>query len=270
MNNKYQSIEVLITTMHKSVDDVLELFSFWNLQTDAIVANQCNEDNEINLVYKEHNILLINSRTRGVSKNRNILLQNLRADLGVFLDDDCTLVDGYSNKILKSMNDFHASFGFFNGFNDKNKLINFKKTGLVKRFSKISNIGGPGIVVSKRNLGCYRFNEMVGTPNKIYCGEDSLFAYSVFKKKETVLYCDDPVFKVVFDIDNSSYLKEFDEQFFVSKGAINKVIHPLTFRIYRFLYSFVLKKRTHRSFSFISKNMKKGQRFVKKGSITYD
>lgn len=266
----YSTIQVLIPTFKKTKEDIVSLFSFWKLESDCIVSNQCGRVGEETLEYNGHTVKIIYSDTIGVSKNRNILLNALSANLGVFIDDDCSLVDNYAQNILDEMNKYKADAALFTGYNDKGGIINTApKTKVCTKYSHISHMGGPGICVSKvfiekTNLS---FNEKLGTPNRIYMGEDSFFGYELMKKKPVAINSNVLVFKVVNDIDNSSYFVGYNEQFFFSKGAINKLVHPKSYKIWKLHYIRGLKKKTHQKTSFILRNMKKGEKAIKKGRI---
>lgn len=264
-------LKVLIPTFNKTIDEIVDLFSFWNLSTDCIVSNQCGYNDIVHKIFNGHNIKIICSNTIGVSINRNILMKNLDSDIGIFIDDDCSMIDDYQNIIIKEFEKSNADYILFNGYNDKGSLINkSKKTIKCRKYKHVSHTGGPGIAFTKNSLQ-YKiaFNEKLGTPNKIYMGEDSFFAYQLIKKKTNIIKSTLPVFKIINDIFNSSYFNGYTEQYFYSKGAINKLVHPHSFKIWKFYYSFILKRKTKNKFGFIIRNMIKGEKSIKKGEVVY-
>lgn len=269
----YETLEVLIPTFNSNKDDIEKLLSFWNVQTNCVISNQCGKQGAYEFDFKGHKVRWFDIDSVGVSKNRNNLLNKLNADLGIFIDDDCSLCNDYEKTILNEMNFYNARAALFNGFNDKDIIINKNnKTIRCKRYSHLSHMGGPGICVSKNLLvDCkLSFNEQLGTPNKIYMGEDSLFAFDLIKLKTIIINSNKPVFYVKEDIDNSTYFKGYDEQYFFSKGAINKLVHKNSFPIWRLYYSFRLSKKTKKSGVFIRKNMKKGEKAVRKGVVVFN
>ena len=58
------------------------------IKTDAVVVNQCQEDNSQEFIKNGHRIRWINSSTRGLSISRNICLENATADICLIADDD--------------------------------------------------------------------------------------------------------------------------------------------------------------------------------------
>ena len=79
------SIELLISTMHQKDYSLLNKM---NINSDAVVINQCDEDsyNEFNL--NGNHIVWINSTERGLSKSRNLAIKNSNADVCLICDDD--------------------------------------------------------------------------------------------------------------------------------------------------------------------------------------
>lgn len=266
----FKSLEVLIPTMNLKIEDIKSFLSFWNIQSDCVISNQCGSVGVFEFDYKNHKVRLFNVDSLGVSANRNNLLRHLDSDIGLFIDDDCSLLDGYKDKVLNEMNDYSAEAALFNGINDEGGVINKRgRTISCKKYSDISHMGGPGICVS-RNLILSKkvfFNESLGTPNYIYLGEDSLFGLTLIKSKCRVIKSKQMVFRIMQDIDNSSYFKGFNEQYFYSRGAINKLVHLKTYFLWRIYYSLKLSLKTKKSICFINKNMKRGEKAINKKGI---
>lgn len=266
------TLKVLIPTYKKTIDEIVNLFSFWNLNSDCIISNQCGYNDVIYKTYKGYGVRIICTDTIGVSVNRNILMRNLDADIGIFIDDDCSMIDGYQNIILKEFEKHNAEYIIFNGYTDKESIINkSKKSTICRKYKQVSHTGGPGIAFTKDALANYKieFNEKIGTPNMIYMGEDSLFAFQLIKKKTKTIKSSYPVFKIINDVFNSSYFNGYDDQYFYSKGAINKLVHPQFYKIWKIYYLIVLRHRTKSSLCFILKNMKKGEKCIKNGEVVY-
>lgn len=266
----YKTIEVLIPTINADISDAIKLLEYWNVQSDCIISNQCDCNDCSEFLFKNHRVKWIDINSRGVSKNRNNLLNNLQADLGIFIDDDCSLIDGYPEIILDEMNSFNSDAALFTGFNDEGNIINSsKKTIVCKKYSDISHMGGPGICVGREFISNsqIRFNEKLGTPNRIYLGEDSFFGFQLIQTKKIIINSNKPIFKILEDLDNSSYFKGFNEQYFFSKGAINKLVHPKSFFLWRLYYLFKLSKKTGHKYRFMNKEMKKGEKSIIDGKV---
>lgn len=92
-------LQVLVTTMHQSD---FSKFSQMNLQTDAVIANQTDKNEYIEMQINGNNAKLVSTDTRGTSRNRNIAMAHAsqNADYVLFSDDDLIFNDGYEQKII--------------------------------------------------------------------------------------------------------------------------------------------------------------------------
>lgn len=96
---------VLLSCMHQNDRDII---SRVNLQTDAVIINQCNEDS-IDYVKFTNNkgvectVKFISTTERGLSRSRNMAIENADdADICLICDDDEYLDADYENKIISS------------------------------------------------------------------------------------------------------------------------------------------------------------------------
>lgn len=228
--------------------------SFWNLETDTIISVQCDVDKKIIFLYKNHTITVIFNKTHGVSVNRNILIDNCTSDIGVFIDDDCSMVSGYEAVINDFYQKHDCDYACFNGFlpiKNRNELIHKESSKKITCFHDISSVGAPGFSgkISTLKKNHLRFNEKIGTPNFIVLGEDSLFVKDVFDSKCVFYRSNSPVFKIEDDLDNSSYFKGFnDYRFLISKGYVGQSIYKNNYHLLKFIYAFKLTKKNNLKF----------------------
>lgn len=97
------NLQVLVSTMnHKDIFNLLEKM---NINSDAIIINQCDNHNYEKLNYKEHIIHLYSFAERGIGLSRNNALMRATADICLFGDDDVTYVNDYSDIIIKEYKD---------------------------------------------------------------------------------------------------------------------------------------------------------------------
>lgn len=262
------SIQVLIPTYNKTKEDIETLYEFLNIKSDCIFANQCGENKIYSLKHNNHEITVVCSDTKGVSKNRNILKNNLNADIGICIDDDCPLVDNYDEIVLSAFADKNCDYAVFNGIweTHNKKLVHNKKTKRIKRFIDISYAGGPGLCFKKEAAKLFNlnYNEKVGVPNYICAGEDSLFYYDLSKSKAVSYRFSDVLFKVAIDETNSSYFKGINEQYIVTRGCILKKTHRILFPLFVLKHALRFKKQNNKLGLFrIIKYLNKGGRMVK-------
>ena len=76
------TFELLVSTMHKSVDDVKKMLVKMNVHCDCLVINQCDEENYYEEIINNKFILRVfSTKERGLSNSRNMALNNARADI---------------------------------------------------------------------------------------------------------------------------------------------------------------------------------------------
>ena len=89
------SVQVLVAAMNQNDYSLLEKMK---IESDAIVANQCERNNIESFCYNGYKVIYLNFAERGVGLNRNNALMRATADYCLFADDDEILDDGYSKK----------------------------------------------------------------------------------------------------------------------------------------------------------------------------
>ena len=96
-------VQVLVACMHQEDDS---LYKEMNLQTDAILANQC-DDYFYKTYFQEdgNKVELISTSDRGVGKNRNKALMNASGKYLLCSDQDMIYVDGYEKIVTDAFKD---------------------------------------------------------------------------------------------------------------------------------------------------------------------
>lgn len=222
-------VQILVTTMHKQDDSIFEKM---NLQTDAVIANQADFDSLDEKSHGKNKVRLVTTKTRGLSKNRNIAIDNIGEDIEyvVFSDDDMIWKDGYEDIILDSFKKYPdcSALKFNVNCVSKRKISmkNFTEFHIASR-SEVGSWGVCGLalkadIVRKKNIN---FNERFGAGTTNYCGEDTIFLQELFKKKYMIGCVPD----IIADIDqtNSSWFNGYDEKYFTVSGMILQEIYPV-------------------------------------------
>ena len=242
------TIQVLVPTYKKTKTDIINLFDFLNIQSDCIFANQTGTNEIYEIKHKNHSIRVICSATIGVSVNRNILKDNLEADIGLCIDDDCPLIDNYLEIVINAYKKYKFDFAIFNGVWEThgNKKIHNKKTKKVRRFIDISYAGGPGLCFLKNAVSKFdlSYDETIGVPNYICAGEDSLFYYNLCRSGAKCYRFSDIIFRVAIDETNSTYFQGINRQYITTRGYILKLTHRRLFALFVVKHTLRFKKQS--------------------------
>ena len=261
-------LTILVPTHDKNKDDIIHLYNFLNIKTDVIFANQNGKDEKYEFNVNGNLVVVISSSSIGVSKNRNILLNNVIGDICLCIDDDCPLVNNYENIVVSFFRNYKCDFVLFNGLvpYEGNRKVHNRRTKKVRSFFDVSYGGGPGLAFKtdyvKKNPLLY--NERIGFPNYIYAGEDSLMLKTILKTNASFFRSSTVLFSVDIDKqDNSTYFRGFNDQFFITKGAIYKLLFPRMYWLITIYYCMSLSRKTKKKYFEIRNLFKKGFKYAK-------
>ena len=90
-------IQLLVSAVDK---DAAALISQMNIQTDAVIVNQCDRYGYEEIADAGHKIKVFSMPERGVGLSRNTALLHAEADVCVFSDEDIVLSKDYETQIL--------------------------------------------------------------------------------------------------------------------------------------------------------------------------
>ena len=233
------TIQVLVATMDQEDFGLLDRL---NIQTDAVVVNQCQTNSYEEFTYKGNTIRWINDSNRGVSKSRNLALANATADICMLCDDDEHFVDGYANVLHQAYYDVpDADLIVFNvnriGWNEKEKAFSrIKRIPRHKTYSTVHLSFRRESIISND----IEFNEVFGPGSGMYsCAEDSLFCMSCHSKGLKMYVYP----KVIADVQciSSTWFSGYNERYFYDVGAYLAAAFPHKKHLYKWYYPFRFK-----------------------------
>lgn len=212
-------LQVLVSTMNQNDHSLLDRM---NIQTDAIVINQCDRNEIETFTYKGHTIQWFSLNERGVGLSRNTALMRADADIVLFADDDVVYEDGYESTICNAFEkNKNASLMVFNIISQnpdrpefiddvthKLKLTNCLRYGAFRIAIRLNDIKKANIVYSL----------MFGGGAKYQAGEDNLFITECIKKNLTC-YASHECLGMVKQ-EESTWFKGYNEKYYLDRGAL--------------------------------------------------
>lgn len=215
------NLQVLISTMHQTDHSLLEKM---NIQSDAIVINQCDYNCIERFTFRGHDILWMSMNERGVGLSRNNALMRASGDILLFADDDVVYTDDYAEKIMNAFEN-----------NPKSDLIVFNLQS--------QNPNRPEAIVEEEyklhwhnclKFGAFRiairrdaiqkanvfYSLLFGGGAKYQSGEDTLFIVQCLKKGIRGLASSETIGTV--QQEESTWFNGFDEKYFFDKGVLMK------------------------------------------------
>jgi glycosyltransferase involved in cell wall biosynthesis len=92
------NLEVLLSCMYQ---EDMGIAVRARVQSDLLIINQCNKNGIDEVTDGVHHIRMISSTERGLSKSRNMALENACGDICLICDDDEIFEEGYKDAIIK-------------------------------------------------------------------------------------------------------------------------------------------------------------------------
>lgn len=255
-----KKLEVLVACMHQKDDS---LYREMNLQTDAILANQCDE-----FSYKEFTqsngktVKLISTHDRGVGKNRNKALIYATGEYLLCADQDMIYENDYEKIVIEAFKTAPKADIIAFNLHYLNRFTPGRKPG--KKFKRIHvwnsmRYGAARMAIRKNALekANLSFSHLYGGGAKYSSGEDSLFIREALRKGLKMYYSPQIIAKV--KQEESSWFKGYNDKFFTDKGILIANAFPLAKHILLYYYAYKMRNLSNEyNFSKIRKLMKKG------------
>lgn len=236
-------LQVLIATMNRSDDSLVEKM---NLQRPAILANQCGCWKNQVFVHDFGDVQLLCSDTKGVGINRNMALQNAKADILLFADDDITYYDPSLQGVVEAFRELpQADVIFFGMDMTLDGQITQKRHCKTQRRHLYNSMryGTYRIAIRREAVEKNRlcFSQLFGGGSLYGSGEDTLFIADCFRAGLKV-YSHSYVLGQCAK-DSSSWFTGYNEKFFYDKGAWVAATFPKSKHLVKWYFGYRLSKK---------------------------
>ena len=260
------NVQVLVACMHQTDDS---LYKEMNLQTDAILANQCDEYSYRLFTEEDGSkVELLSSADRGVGNNRNKALIHASGKYLMCSDQDMIYVDGYEKIVEEAFakcpkaDIIVFNLEYLNRFTPARKETGkFKKVYLwnCMRYGTARVAMRKGAV----DKACLSFSPLYGGGAKYSSGEDSLFIRDAFRKGLKMYACPEVIAKV--KQEESSWFSGYTDKYFIDKGILIANAFPVMKNVLVYYFAYGMKNvSTEYGFIKICKLMKQGFKHFKK------
>ena len=215
-------IQVLVAAMNQSDHSLVDKM---NIQTDAIVGNQCDKNSIEDFELGNCHIKYLNFAEKGVGLNRNNALMRATADICLFADDDMVYVYNYPEIISKSFEDNPCADVIVFNLAEKvqtRKIIT--KKGKVGYLNYL-RYGTARVAVrldSIKKHGIY-FNQCFGGGTEHSHGEDNLFLNACLKKGLKIIAIPTTI-AMLTEERASSWNNGYDERYIRDQGVLYRAL----------------------------------------------
>jgi glycosyltransferase involved in cell wall biosynthesis len=227
-------IQVLVATMDQRDHSLLDKM---NIQSDAIVANQCDKVDFEEFKYDGHSIKYLSFSEYGVGLNRNNALMRANSDICILADDDLVYVNDYVNKIQKCFSENpDADVIIFNLIeSEQNRYVIRKRQNV--HFWNFMRYGAARIAFRTRSItkNGIAFNLHFGGGAEYSAGEDTLFLNDCLKKNLKIVAVPEYI-ATLSDARESTWFKGYTNKYFIDRGALFSCISKRWAKILCFQY----------------------------------
>lgn len=233
-------VQVLVAAVNADVPKLVEKM---NLQTDAIIVNQCDHYGYEELAYAGCRIRVFSMAERGVGLSRNTALMRSDADLLLFSDEDIRLEDDYEDKIRKGFSEnpdadvllFNMKIDpsratYHNASKHRVRWYNYGRYGIVETVVRREAVLRSGISFSLLFGGGARYSN----------GEDNLFLHDCLKKGLHVYTETANIGEEI--LRESTWFHGYTEKFFFDRGALYAYLYGAMAQVWTLRYLLVKKK----------------------------
>lgn len=246
--------EVLLSCMY---EDGFQIAYKSKVDSDLLIINQCDQEAYQELTVNGHLWRMISTTERGLSKSRNMALDNARGEVCLFADNDETFSENYSKMITEAFRD--APDATMIAFNVNRINVPMKKSYYRISERKESNrtFGSPMTAVKMDAVrgNTLRFNTDFGSGSPWGGGEDGLFQIDIRRCGLKIYEC--PCEIATIDYSNESqWFHGYTEEYFYNQGAFAEYCKtPRIKRELYSLYSSFIKLRKEKTLSPLKKIM---------------
>lgn len=225
------TLDILLTTTHKSVDEIITLVNKLNIKSNVIVGNQFKEKSVNTYFVNDYKITVVNTNEKGCSKNRNHILTYSAADIVLFSDDDEIFTNNYYSIIIDAFeNNLEAEAIYFKvDVNKESRPVRMFDSNRKAKWKDISALGVWGLAIKRSTIDKYHlsFDESFGPGSICPMGEDSIYLKDLISRSNKVFT--NTMLVAYIEQFQSTWFKGYNKNYFVNLGKATKRIYPRTF-----------------------------------------
>ncbi len=230
-------LQVLVAAVNKQPQMLADSM---NLQTDAVIVNQCDSYSYEEFYRTDKRIQCLAMKERGVGLNRNTALLHATGDIVLFSDEDICFYDDYEEKVLSAFGENpDADIITFNFkvhktratyYNKEERRIRWYNYGRYPTFAVAAKLEA----LRKANVS---FSLLFGGGAKYSNGEDSLFLRDCLKAGLHLYTSMAEIGEEVYR--ESTWFQGYNEKFFVDRGVLYHFLYGGLAKLFslRFLYA---------------------------------
>lgn len=261
-------LQTLVSCVKQNMDTIAETM---NLDSDAIVINQCDSNDYCEYEFKGNKICCYSFKERGVGLSRNNALLRADADIILFSDEDIRYKDGYAKTVIEEFEKHPAADMLLFNFDVVEDRVTYH-TSSEHKVSYLNCGRYPTYSFAVRREKLHKanitFSLLFGGGAKYSNGEDSLFIRECISKGFKIIAL--PITLGKEEPRPSTWFNGYTEKFFYDRGVLYRPLYGMLAKplALRFLLA-------HKGQFFSDKNQevtdwKQAYKLMKKGMKEFD
>lgn len=223
------NIVVLISCMHQENHEIIFRS---NVQTDAVVINQCEKDCVEEFDFKNKkgetcHCRFVCTTERGLSRSRNMAIANAEdADVCLICDDDEFLLDDYPEKLINAFSEEPNAVVIAFALDRKDHPRKFPGKKFKLGFRSIGQVSSLQIAFRRDmiNTAGIVFDVKMGSGTGNGGGEENMFLHTCRRRKLSMFYYP-LVIAIINATGKSKWFKGYTTQYFQNLGWVSRRIH---------------------------------------------
>lgn len=213
------TLEVLMSCMHQQ-DGILVHKS--RLTGNVVMINQCDREDYAEYSAANSTVRMFSTTQRGLTKSRNMAINQAWADICLLCDDDETFVPGYEKAILRAYEENPQADVII--FKMVNRPPSFADKVMRLRFPQTIKVSSWQISFRRERLlaSGVRFDELLGAGTGNGAEEELKFLLDCERAGLVIYYVPVPIASVAQEA--STWFGGFTETFFENRGATTRYI----------------------------------------------
>ena len=207
-------LEVLISCMHQKDLAIIEKS---RIITDVLMINQTEFNKQEVFHYDSRKVRIYHTTQRGLSKSRNMALEQAIGDICLLCDDDEILSDIYSEIICRAFDQLPQADII--AFDFKNKITRLSPT--IQRVGRLNSLklASYQLAFRRRRIleSGVRFDPLMGAGTGNGAGEENKFLLDCLRKGLHIYYVPKTIGVVCHG--PSTWFSGYDQAFFFQRGS---------------------------------------------------
>ena len=209
-------LQVLLSAMFL---EGYEYINSLHISGNCLVVNQCDRESYDDIIEETRAVRYIETMERGLSKSRNMAIQNADAEVCILCDNDVEYVEGYEQLICDAFERHPEADLIVFYIKRKEKPQPNYPTERRMNYLSVLKIFSPEIAFRREAVlkAGIQFDEMFGAGAKYYLGEENIFLCDCLRAGLKIQYM--PVQIATLKETESTWFRGYEDRFFLSRGA---------------------------------------------------